>query len=178
MPIILDSFPRRQERLLRQTLEVVSQRVRHARLPADLASRLRPRLARTGEPVYLTYRGNDGECGAKTKPGGETKSYTYGPNQVYLCEKGLTLSYRGKPRLGSILLHELVHTCGGTELDAETYENALFGGDGATPPDAHDYRRFAEDDFRGLWVQMDPPSGDVTDTHGRLVITFRPARRR
>lgn len=41
-------------------------------------------------------------------------------------------------RFNAVVFHELIHACGGTELDAEAFENHCFRGRGATPPDKSD----------------------------------------
>lgn len=45
---------------------------------------------------------------------------------------------QAKKRLDAVLFHELVHATGEGELDCEVLENLVFGGHGATPPDASD----------------------------------------
>ncbi|MBI4574274.1 MAG: hypothetical protein HY713_13445 [candidate division NC10 bacterium] len=183
-----EDFTPRQMRDLSSVLGVLKKKVRDRRLPRDFGSLLADILARTGEQVCVTFRGNEGSCGVKTKPGQETKSFTLGSNQIFICQKAFTAKHDGKPRLGAILLHELVHTRGGLELDAETFENLLFRGEGARPPDRRDYARFREQDspgagrrgagIQGTWVLMNPRTKEVTDKKiGRHVIHFRPRRR-
>jgi len=184
----LEDFPPRQMRDLSHVLGALKKKVRDPRLPRDLGSLLADVLARTGELVCVTFRGNEGSCGEKTKSGQDTKSFTIGSNQIFVCQKAFTARYDGKPRLGSILLHELVHTRGGLELDAETFENLLFGGEGARPPDRRDHARFREQDstgpgrrgagIQGTWVLMNPRTKEVTDKkNGCHLIDFRPRRR-
>jgi hypothetical protein len=45
-------------------------------------------------------------------------------------------------RIGAVLLHELVHSCGGSELDAESVERFCYDGYGATPPTPDDFDLF------------------------------------
>ena len=50
------------------------------------------------------------------------------------------------PRRPAVLGHELVHVAHGTELDAEIVENYVFDpSEGATPPTAGDYEKFADE---------------------------------
>jgi len=68
------------------------------------------------------------------------------------------------PRLTAVLLHELVHVAGGEELDAEFFENTLFGPkDGATLPTADDEKSFKERQYKGVFVSMDPNTREVSD---------------
>jgi hypothetical protein len=176
MPIRFGGFTPSQKALLEKTRRTIQRKVRKAKLPPPLASGLETRLATTGgETVYVTYRKDkEGECAKETRAGEETKSYTMGPNQIYLCKRGLNALYEGKRRLGAILFHELVHSCGGKELDAETYENLLFDGDGARPPTGDDWdERFRADCYDGVWVRVNPRTREVTDLNGNPVITFR-----
>ncbi len=183
-----EDFPPSQMHDLSSVLGALKKKVRDRRLPRDLSSLLADILARTGEKVFVTFRGDKGSCGDITKPGHETKSFTLGSNQIFICQKAFTSEHDGKPRLGAILLHELVHTRGGLELDAETFENLLFRGEGAKPPDRRDFVRFREQDsadpgrrgagIQGTWVVLDPRTKEVTDKkNGRPVTDFRPRRR-
>jgi hypothetical protein len=52
-------------------------------------------------------------------------------------------------RVGPILLHELVHACNGSELDAEAVENACYLNAGATLPTSGDYPKFCREDVLG-----------------------------
>jgi hypothetical protein len=68
-------------------------------------------------------------------------------------------------RFEAIVFHELVHHAGGTELDAEAFENHCYAGSGATAPtDPDDF-----DDFRangGNFVTWNQTSGQLTTTAG------------
>jgi hypothetical protein len=46
---------------------------------------------------------------------------------------------------GAVVMHELVHACGGSELDAETIERICFDGNGATPPMSVDFAAFCKE---------------------------------
>jgi hypothetical protein len=67
---------------------------------------------------------------------------------------------RTAAQLAATLFHEMVHSVGGTELDAEALENHFFNGAGATfPTDPDDF-----DDFRangGDFVIWDQGTGQV-----------------
>lgn len=65
-------------------------------------------------------------------------------------------------RVGPVLLHELVHACGGTELDSEAVEHACFIGSGATLPFGDDW-----DKFRSETSALD---GNETERVGKYVI--------
>ncbi|MCC8358382.1 hypothetical protein [Salinimicrobium sediminilitoris] len=56
-------------------------------------------------------------------------------NKIWLCVTNIN-------RIGALLLHELVHVCGGTELDSEAVEHACFNGNGATLPTSGDWPKF------------------------------------
>jgi len=188
MGIEFRRFTAVQERKLRKALEEVGTNPRTTLLPPDLLSMLMLRLAKVGEGEYvgITFRGNDARCSEGSPP---TVAYGLGHHNIFLCAKAfaekdraeaLTATHQPKRRLPAILFHELVHTCGGNEVDAETFENCVFGGEGATLPDMKDLKeRFSEVDFKGRWVEMNRRTGKVTrrDT-GSLLITFSARRRR
>ncbi len=56
-------------------------------------------------------------------------------NKVLIC-------VTTRPRIDAVLLHELVHAVGGTELDSEAVEFACFNGNGATLPNGDDWDKF------------------------------------
>jgi hypothetical protein len=56
-------------------------------------------------------------------------------NKILICNTSTT-------RVGPVLLHELVHACGGTELDSEAVEHHCFNGNGATLPTSGDWDKF------------------------------------
>ena len=65
-------------------------------------------------------------------------------------------------RVGPVLLHEMVHACGGTELDSEAVEHACFAGSGATAPFGDDW-----DKFRSETDELD---GNAIERVGTFVI--------
>ncbi len=68
------------------------------------------------------------------------------------------------PRLTAVLLHEMVHAAGGEELDAEFFENFLFGPqDGATLPSKDDEENFQESGYKGVFIFMDRNTREVRD---------------
>ena len=56
--------------------------------------------------------------------------------------------------------------------DDRSFENALFAAKGARPPTREDWASFAEDRYRGWWVQVDPRTRRVTDYSDRPILTF------
>lgn len=74
-------------------------------------------------------------------------------------------------RFEAIVFHELVHHCGGSELDAEAFENHCYAGAGATfPTDPDDF-----DDFRangGNFVAWNQTTGGLTSAGNTLSPTF------
>lgn len=67
-------------------------------------------------------------------------------------------------RFEAIVFHELIHHCGGTELDAEAFENHCYAGNGATFPTSGDWPKFRDDG--GNFVEWDRTSGTLTTTAG------------
>lgn len=67
-----------------------------------------------------------------------------------------------RPRIDAVLLHELVHAVGGTELDSEAVEHACFDGNGATLPTSDDW-----DKFRSETSELD---GNEIERVGEFVI--------
>jgi hypothetical protein len=76
-------------------------------------------------------------------------------NKILICNTSAT-------RVGPLLLHELVHACGGTELDAEAVEHACFNGNGATLPFGDDW-----DKFRSETSELD---GNAKERVGKYAI--------
>lgn len=76
-------------------------------------------------------------------------------NKIYICVDS-------RPRIDAVLLHELVHLCGGDELDAEAAEWACFNGNGATAPGGDDW-----DKFRSETGELD---GNEKERVGEFVI--------
>jgi len=76
-------------------------------------------------------------------------------NKILICNTSAT-------RVGPVLLHELVHACGGTELDSEAAEHACFDGSGATLPFGDDW-----DKFKSETSALD---GDEKERVGKYVI--------
>ena len=59
-------------------------------------------------------------------------------NKVLIC-------VRSRPRIDAVLLHEMVHAVGGTELDSEAVEHACFNGNSATLPFGDDWEKFRDE---------------------------------
>lgn len=86
-------------------------------------------------------------------------------------------SVTGTPRLTAVLFHEMVHIAGGSELDAEVFENLLFTKDeGACPPTVADWQEFETNQGKGLWVSVNLNSGWVTDKLGKGLCSIEQGR--
>ena len=94
------------------------------------------------------------------------KSYTRGYYVTWVCENAFR-DKRGKDRLATILFHEMVHACGGEELDAETLEKKYFDGRGATDPDKDDFEEFKRRGDTGRWFVL------LRDRRRRLAYVYR-----
>lgn len=68
-------------------------------------------------------------------------------------------------RFEAIVFHEIVHSCGGTELDSEAFENHCYRGAGATPPTSDDFPKFRDDG--GNFVTWNGSTGVVTTNAGQ-----------
>ena len=70
-------------------------------------------------------------------------------------------------RLDAIIFHEMVHRCGGEELDSEAFENHVFQFSGATAPTSDDFPKFRDDG--GDFVDWNGATGVVTTKSGSNV---------
>lgn len=70
-------------------------------------------------------------------------------------------------RFDAIVFHEIVHSCGGTELDSEAFENHCFRLCGATAPTSDDFPKFRDDG--GRWVNWDGSTGTATTKDGQTL---------
>jgi hypothetical protein len=70
-------------------------------------------------------------------------------------------------RLEAIIFHEMIHSCGGTELDSEAFENHCYRGNGATAPTSDDFPKFRDDG--GRWVNWNGATGAVTTKDGQAL---------
>jgi hypothetical protein len=70
-------------------------------------------------------------------------------------------------RFEAIVFHEIIHACGGTELDAEAFENHCYSGAGATAPTASDFPKFRDDG--GNFVNWNGATGAVTTNNGQAM---------
>jgi hypothetical protein len=68
-------------------------------------------------------------------------------------------------RLDAIIFHEMVHRCGGTELDSEAFENHCYRNGGATAPTSDDFPKFRDDG--GHFVNWNGSTGAVTTKDGQ-----------
>lgn len=73
----------------------------------------------------------------------------------------------GAQRLEAIVFHEMIHSCGGTELDSEAFENLCYRNAGATPPTPDDFPKFRDDG--GRWVNWNGATGQVTTKDGQVL---------
>lgn len=70
-------------------------------------------------------------------------------------------------RFEAIVFHEIIHSCGGTELDSEAFENHCYRGCGATAPTSDDFPKFRDDG--GRWVNWNGATGSVTTKGGQAL---------
>lgn len=70
-------------------------------------------------------------------------------------------------RFDAIVFHEIVHACGGTELDSEAFENHCYRGSGASAPTSSDFPKFRDDG--GRWVNWNGATGSVTTKDGQAL---------
>jgi hypothetical protein len=82
-------------------------------------------------------------------------------NRLLICNTSV-------PRVNAILLHELVHACGGTELDSEAVEHACFNGNGATLPFGDDTD--SESDWAKFRSETSALDGNEIERVGKFVI--------
>lgn len=68
-------------------------------------------------------------------------------------------------RLEAVIFHEIIHACGGTELDSEAFENHCYRGAGATAPTSDDFPKFRDEG--GRWVNWNGSTGIVTTKDGQ-----------
>src|SRR5688572_23191075 len=79
------------------------------------------------------------KCGT-LGPGVLAQTDSIGGNEITLTPSAFASS---SARFEAIVFHELVHHAGGTELDAEAFENHCYAGSGATSPtDPDDFDKF------------------------------------
>jgi hypothetical protein len=165
MAILCDGVKPAYRTRLQRGLDTVRERVRERRqrIPAGLQTRLRAFLESPHPQVRLFVDG--GERG------------------FWACSTGYCMWIRprcftpwavtGSSRLPAVLFHELVHVAGGSELDAEALENALFTPkEGAVAPTAADWADFAARDYRGEWLSLNRRTGIVRDARRRVVCRF------
>lgn len=76
-------------------------------------------------------------------------------------------------RFEAIVFHEIIHHCGGTELDAEAFENHCYRRAGATAPTSDDFPKFRDDG--GRFVNWNRTTGAVTTRDGQSLNVNRPS---
>jgi hypothetical protein len=103
------------------------------------------------------------KCGTLSS-GAVAQTDSIGGNEITLTPSAFGST---AARFEAIVFHELVHHAGGTELDAEAFENHCYAGSGATGPTEGDF-----DDFRsdgGNFVSWNQSSGALTTTAGETL---------
>lgn len=70
-------------------------------------------------------------------------------------------------RFDAIVFHEIIHSCGGTELDSEAFENHCYRGAGATAPTSDDFPKFRDEG--GRWVNWNGATGAVSTKDGQAL---------
>lgn len=90
-------------------------------------------------------------------------TFQRGKGIVAVCR---TLLTGHQERVNAVLFHELVHACGGDEMDAEGLECHCFKDGEATPPSSSDYRRFRSLPEKngyhlGHYLMWNPVTGQV-----------------
>lgn len=104
-------------------------------------------------------------CGAASNPNAVAQS---SGNEITLTPAAFGST---SARFEAIVFHELIHHCGGTELDAEAFENHCYAGSGATAPTSNDWAKFRDDG--GNFVNWNGTTGTVTTTAGdTLSVSF------
>lgn len=68
-------------------------------------------------------------------------------------------------RFESTVFHEIIHHCGGTELDSEALENHCYSGCTTFGPSSSDFPKFRNDG--GNFVDWDPATGELTTKDGQ-----------
>ena len=110
------------------------------------------------------------ECGDNTTTNPQDNCYKLDGStistRIRICET------KDNRRIPAVLLHELVHACEGSELDAEAVERVCYFQNGAEPPNGKDFKKFCDkyetDLFEGnkntrvsKFVIWDSVSGEV-----------------
>lgn len=96
--------------------------------------------------------------------GTSTEAFSYrGLGVMGICRTSLAA---GPKRIGTLFFHELVHTCGGDELDAEGLEGHCFYEAGATFPSPSDFVEFRKRPIEngyvsGQFLLWDPRTGNL-----------------
>lgn len=147
MAIVYPDVPARYHAQLAESLALIRARVARAPLPRDLRATLLRFLSPTRKPavqLFLATRATQGRWGCSSGYCIWLHPRTFRPSP-------------GAPhsRLTAVLFHELVHVAGGNELDAEAFENLVFNAEeGAVPPTADDWSKFAAHQGVGQWVKL------------------------
>jgi hypothetical protein len=73
----------------------------------------------------------------------------------------------------AVVFHEMIHRCGGTELDAEAFENHCFRGAGATAPTPDDFPKFKK--YGSKFVDWNESTGEVRTKEGQPMKVIKAA---
>jgi hypothetical protein len=104
-------------------------------------------------------------CGAASVPNAVAQS---SGNEITLTPAAFASP---AARFEAIVFHEIIHHCGGTELDSEAFENHCYAAAGATAPTSNDWAKFRDDG--GNFVNWNGATGTVTTTSGdTLSVSF------
>jgi hypothetical protein len=170
MTLRIHGFNAVQRRIVGRSRALVTRRLADppCPVPRDLREELHAILS-AGRPLVDLVYGGDGD--GRPTPYARSAGY-----RIVLYARAFPSALDGTDRLAPILLHELIHTARGWELDAEAFENAWFTrSEGARPPTREDWTLFKAQRYRGWWVRLDPRTRRVTDYADRRILTF-PAR--
>ena len=92
--------------------------------------------------------------------------------QGYVMINSQAFSKMGRNRRAALMLHELIHSVGGTELDAEAIERWAYPDD-VTGPTEEDHVMFQRNP-RGRYTTLDLNTFHVTLNRTKKVITRLP----
>lgn len=157
-PRILDCLPQ-EEAKLRQALQVARERLTVGLCGlTGLDGLRRTMLARlSGRSPLLVH------CSGCDDLPVDGFTPERGKGEIALCRSVLD---GPQERINSVLFHELVHACGGDELDGEGLESHCFRESGATMPGRSDFQAFrrlpVRKGFRmGNFLMWNPTTGEL-----------------
>ncbi len=146
---LVDNCDANQRQMIANALNDIRNTINGGCIPNE-AAQLRQRLQDMLSCSLLI------DCNPPGCEGLDGRTPVRGEFRVIVCAGGFGA---GQNRANAVLLHEMVHAAGGTELDAEAFENNCYGGRGATSPTADDFPKFRSDG--GTWTIWDESTGQV-----------------